>query len=92
MSGDWSHDDAQCESVRGSYYSWEERTKNMSTEMLIDTKMYNDLVADRKRLIGVLQLAVKYLDHPDVQAIPFALPAKVVAERAHDALLYAEEL
>ncbi len=51
------------------------------------------LVAERDRLrevnaalVAQLTLAVRYLDHPDVRAIPFSLPAAAVAERARAAL------
>ena len=34
---------------------------------------------------ALLELALKYLEHPDVQAIPFALPASAVAARIREA-------
>lgn len=55
-------------------------------EMLVNKKLFNDLVAERKQLLSVASLAIKYLEHPDVQAMPFALSAKVVAERMHKAI------
>jgi hypothetical protein len=36
--------------------------------------------------ISVLRLAAQYLGHPDVKAIPFALPSAAVAKRARDAI------
>ena len=33
-------------------------------------------------LRGTLDLAIKYLNHPDVVAIPFALPSSAIAKRA----------
>lgn len=45
-----------------------------------------DLLAENARLRAVLELALRYLDHPDVQAIPFALHASVVADRARHIL------
>jgi hypothetical protein len=38
-----------------------------------------------------LRLAIRYLDHPDVQTIPFALHAEIPANRARAALALAEE-
>jgi len=37
-------------------------------------------------MVKALQLAMRYLEHPDVQAMPFALSAKVPLERAQAAL------
>jgi hypothetical protein len=39
------------------------------------------LIAKAPQMHELLKLALKYLEHPDVQAIPFALPASAVAER-----------
>jgi hypothetical protein len=39
---------------------------------------------------ALLALALRYLEHPDVQAIPFALPAAAVAERIRTALARAK--
>jgi hypothetical protein len=36
-----------------------------------------------RECVTMLEYAVKYLDHPDVQAIPFAHPASAVAQRIH---------
>lgn len=33
-----------------------------------------------------LRLALKYLEHPDVQSMPFALPAAAAAERVREAI------
>jgi len=48
------------------------------------------LIAAAPELLGALMVAVQYLEHPDVQAIPFALPASGVAKRARDAIAKAE--
>ena len=40
------------------------------------------LIASSPELLEVLDLAVRYLEHPDVKAIPFALPSECVANRA----------
>jgi len=37
-------------------------------------------------LIAASELALRYLDHPDVQAIGFSLPAAAVADRLRDAI------
>lgn len=37
-------------------------------------------------LLSALQLAVKYLEHPDIQTIPFALSASVAVDRANAAI------
>lgn len=42
-------------------------------------------------LMAALELAIHYLKHPDVQAIPFALPASAALERAQAALAKAIE-
>jgi hypothetical protein len=39
------------------------------------------LLASAPALLGMLVLALKYMDHPDVQALPFACPAAGVADR-----------
>ena len=44
------------------------------------------LKAMNAELLAALELAVKYLDHPDVQAIPFALHAECAANRAREAI------
>ena len=35
----------------------------------------------QREIVATLRLAERYLAHPDVQAIPFALPASVPLER-----------
>ena len=37
-------------------------------------------------LVAELKLALRYLEHPDVQAIPFAMRASTVADRIHRTL------
>ncbi len=37
-------------------------------------------------LLEALKLAVRYLEHPDVLALPFALSAECAANRARDAI------
>jgi predicted transcriptional regulator len=39
------------------------------------------LISEAPNMLGMLELALKYLEHPDVQAIPFAAPAECVAVR-----------
>ena len=41
-------------------------------------------------LLAALKLAVRYLKHPDVQAIPFAAPVGVAVDRARAAIAKAE--
>jgi hypothetical protein len=55
-------------------------------EMTVDKKLYNDLIAERKRLLDLMIVAVQYLDHPEVQAMNFAMPAKNVARAMHTAI------
>lgn len=49
---------------------------------------YSEKVAQAIRCtpeaLGLLELALKYLSHPDVEAIPFALPSSGVAQRIKD--------
>jgi hypothetical protein len=40
------------------------------------------LIAESPAMLAALKLAVRYLEHPDVQAIPFALSASVLLEQA----------
>jgi hypothetical protein len=77
-------DDADYE--RSTWYDKNSAPRNMGDTMEVDCKLYNDLIADRKRLIDVMILAVKYLDHPDVQAIPFVVRASNVAKAMHEAI------
>ena len=42
-------------------------------------------------LLAELKLALRYLEHPDVQAIPFAMRASTVADRIHRTLAKLEE-
>ncbi len=39
-----------------------------------------------EKLVASLELAASYLDHPDVKAMPFALPSEAVANRARAAI------
>lgn len=48
------------------------------------------LIAAAPELLEALRLALRYLDHPEVQAIPFALPATAAIERARAAIAKAE--
>ena len=41
----------------------------------------------KKCAIAALELALKYLEHPDVQAITFALHASVAARRVEEAIV-----
>lgn len=44
------------------------------------------LIAAATDMYAELELALRYLDHPDVRALPFALPAEAAAERCRAAL------
>jgi hypothetical protein len=48
------------------------------------------LIALAPELLEVLSLAIRYLDHPDVKAIPFSMSAAVVVNRARAAIAKAE--
>lgn len=41
---------------------------------------------NQNELVALLELALRYISHPEVQAIPFALPASAVQERIEEAL------
>ena len=41
---------------------------------------------DKDALVELLRLARQYLNHPEVTAIPFALPANVIADRLQVAI------
>lgn len=43
-----------------------------------------------QNLLEALTLAIRYLEHPDVQALPFALPASVPLEKARAAVAMAK--
>ena len=45
-----------------------------------------ELYVQRDELLGALRVAVQYLVHPDVQAMPFALPASGAANRASNVI------
>ncbi len=47
---------------------------------------YTSVLDQRNELLDALRLAVRYLEHPDVQSIPFALPASAPLERARAAI------
>ena len=42
---------------------------------------------EKKCAITALELALKYLEHPDVQAINFALHASIAARRVEEAII-----
>ena len=48
-------------------------------------RWFTDQVCERRRLskkvLGLLDLAARYLEHPDVAAVPFAMNSKTVARR-----------
>jgi hypothetical protein len=50
------------------------------------TREIDRLRAENERLRGCLELALKYLEHPDVQEIPFSLHTGVAAKRIRTAL------
>lgn len=41
---------------------------------------------ENENVVRVLNLALAYLEHPDVQAIPFAVRAEVAAEQVKQAI------
>jgi len=48
------------------------------------------LIAAAPQMLEALMLAIKYLQHPDVQAIPFALPASNAVRSINAAIRAAE--
>ena len=63
----------------------------MTTHTLSSLAAEHDkLKAINAELLAMLKLAVKYLDHPDVQTIPFALHADCAASRVHAAIAKAQ--
>ena len=48
------------------------------------------LRAVNTELVERLKLAVRYLEHPDVQAIQFSLPAAAVVDRCNEAIDHGE--
>jgi hypothetical protein len=48
-------------------------------------RWFTDQVCDRRRpskkVLGLLDLAARYLEHPDVVAMPFVMGSKTVARR-----------
>jgi len=48
------------------------------------------LIAAAPDLLAALETALPYLEHPDVQAMPFVLPAGPIAERARAAIASAK--
>ena len=63
---------------------------NEKREQIWTTEEQRKLIAAAPELLAALQLALRYLEHPDVQAIPFALHASVPAERARRAIAKAK--
>ena len=47
------------------------------------------LIAQAPALVMMLKVALRYLEHPDVQALPFVIPAQAQAIRARDILVAA---
>ncbi len=44
-----------------------------------------------KELIGTSKAALKYLNHPEVKSVPFAVKAEVAADRLEASIREAEE-
>ena len=59
-------------------------TREEALELLTD--MLKQAEDDKAKLRAALRLAVRYLEHPEVQSIPFALHVSAAAERANAAL------
>lgn len=55
-----------------------------------NTDKYAALIVAVPELLELLKLAVRYLEHPDVQALQFALPASAIVERCNAAIAKAE--
>jgi len=54
--------------------------------------MANQIAKVNKELLARLKQALRYLDHPDVRAIPFAQPAEICAKNCEKAIENAEKL
>ena len=52
----------------------------------MDEEILEQITVERDELLAAARVALQYLDHPDVQVIPFALPASGVAERLRKAI------
>lgn len=66
---------------------------NATVEDAILIRTQDDLAETQSTLkaaVAVLELALRYISHPDVQAIPFALPASCVQERIEEVLAAAK--
>lgn len=48
----------------------------------------NDLL---KQMVAALEMSVRYLEHPDVAALPFAQPSGLVVDQAKAAIARARE-
>jgi hypothetical protein len=78
----------EAETIRELMAAYDERRSAWITEHGSDRgfdRWFTDQVCERKKLskrvLGLLELAAKYLEHPDVVTMPFALNSKVVAKR-----------
>ena len=60
--------------------------RQFDTENETNAKFIAAACNSHDELVGELQLALRYLEHPDVQAIPFAMRASTVADRIHRTL------
>ncbi|MCH7631461.1 MAG: hypothetical protein IIC07_06200, partial [Proteobacteria bacterium] len=72
--------------IRVKHLTIEESTQLLSKE----ASLLKQAEEDKCILLDALRLAVRYLEHPDVQSIPFALPASAPLERARAAIEKAE--
>jgi hypothetical protein len=62
-----------------------------SRRAIDDAELIVRSVNAHQELLEVLSLAVRYLEHPDVQAISFARPAASIAELIRSAIAKATE-
>lgn len=62
------------------------QVKQLRNDDLGGVRIAQDMQAKARTLTALLELALRYISHPDVQAIPFALPASTVQERIEEAL------
>ena len=45
-----------------------------------------DMTSEQHELVAVAELALRYLEHPDITEIPFAVPSQSVADRLEAAI------
>ncbi len=79
---------SEAETIRELMEAYDERRSTWIEKRGNDAgfdRWFTDQVCDRrkpsKKILGLLDLAARYLEHPDVVAMPFALNSKSVAKR-----------